>query len=147
MGSERLSSSSRRMRIGRLESGSSASPCTFISTNMAASLLGLSASVATQAVRQRLGDADGHDVADGDHARPDRSSRRGCSACGPCSLAGVLPGRPVHQHLHRAAHQAAGSAPAPTRAATSSIRVLRSALTASGTWSGMAAAGVPGRRE
>ena len=51
MGSERFSSSSRRMIIGMLESGSSASPLTFISSHMARLLLDRVASTASGGCR------------------------------------------------------------------------------------------------
>src|SRR5438132_1126357 len=98
----RTTSSSRRMMIGMLDSGSSASPRTFISTNMRSLLDQRPA----QTVRHRLGDANAHEIADADptpavevdHAVASRAARE---------LARVTPGGAVDHHFQLASLESA----------------------------------------
>src|SRR5438132_10966620 len=102
IGSDRLSSSSRRMMIGMLDSGSSASPRTFISTSMRSLLDQRPA----QTVWHRLGDADAHEIADADptpavevdHAVASRAARQ---------LARIAPGGAVDHHFQLASLESA----------------------------------------
>src|SRR5215468_661962 len=118
MGSERFSSSSRRMMIGMLERGSSANPLTFISSHMgvlplldgAGSEYALprAGQLAAEAVRERPGNEHRHGAAHELAAvsvEVDHAIAAGASG----DLVGILAGAAVHEHGH---HPALEGAPA-----------------------------------
>ena len=141
-GSDRLSSSSRRMMIGMFETGSRASPRTFISTNIRPPPVG-DASVPAQAVRQRLGDADVDEVTDGRRCPcPSKFTTR-LQRVRPDSSPGLFFGTCRPPAPPRCARPAGALRSAPSPGSTDLQQpALRPALTSSATWSGI----VGGRR-